>query len=153
MPAPKPNSTPIGDTHTIQCLFCHQRQEVARRAMSITCKFCHKRLKVEATSVTHYEAWRQFATCGLLTVEKAGTVVADVILCGRLVVRGKVKGKIESQGPVLIGRDAEVNGDVTAPALAVGAGAVLKGRYEIGPKSAETSVPTPPAHEGAAIRL
>jgi cytoskeletal protein CcmA (bactofilin family) len=92
---------------------------------------------VEGISVTHYEARRQFATCGVLTVEKTGTIVTDLILCGRLMVRGRVKGKIESQGPVLIGRDAEVNGDVSAPALAVGAGAVLKGRYEIGPKNAE----------------
>jgi cytoskeletal protein CcmA (bactofilin family) len=42
---------------------------------------------------------------------------------------------VESQGPVLIGPEAEVKGDVTAPTLAVGAGAVLEGQYAIGAKS------------------
>ena len=37
--------------------------------------------------------------------------------------------------PVLIGPEAEVKGDVTAPTLAVGAGAVLDGHYEIGTKN------------------
>jgi cytoskeletal protein CcmA (bactofilin family) len=42
---------------------------------------------------------------------------------------------------VLIGPDAEVKGDVTAPSLAVGAGAVLEGQYAIGPKQEEAPAP------------
>jgi len=129
---------PSDDRRMITCLYCQQPQEVGRLAMSITCRFCNKRLNLEAVSITSYDARRELATCGVLTVEKKGTVVATLILCGRMVVRGRVKGKIESQGPVLIGRDAEVKGDVTAPALAVGAGAVLEGWYEIGGKGERT---------------
>ena len=135
MPAPTP-SMPHEDRRTITCLFGHRPQEVARLAMSITCRHCHKPLKLDALTITHYEARRQIATCGVLTVEKRGSVVADSILCGRLVVQGTLKGNIQSQGPVLFGRDAQVKGDVTAPSLAVGAGAVLEGQYEIGPQAA-----------------
>lgn len=102
--------------------------------MTITCRHCNKPLKLDAIEITHYEARRQIASCGVVTIEKRGSVVTERILCGRLVVHGHVTGNIESQGPVLIGRDGHLKGDVTAPSLAVGAGAVLEGRYEIGPQ-------------------
>jgi cytoskeletal protein CcmA (bactofilin family) len=47
-------------------------------------------------------------------------------------VRGKVKGAIVSRGPVLVGPEAEIRGDVKAPTIAIGAGAILDGNYEIG---------------------
>jgi len=56
-----------------------------------------------------------------------------------LVVLGKIKGTVLSRGPVLVGPEAEIRGDVTAPRLAVGAGAILEGNYDIGPKAAEPS--------------
>jgi cytoskeletal protein CcmA (bactofilin family) len=49
-----------------------------------------------------------------------------------LIVRGKLRGAILSRGPVLVSPEAEIKGDMTAPTLAVGAGAVLEGNYEIG---------------------
>ena len=138
MPAPTPTK-PSEDRHTITCLYCGKPQEVARRAMSITCKFCHKPLKLEDIAIKQYEARRQIATCGVVTVEKKGSAITDSIKCGGLIVRGKVKGAVESHGPVLIGPEAEVKGDVTAPTIAVGAGAILEGQYDIG-KAAEESV-------------
>ena len=81
-----------------------------------------------------YQARRVIDTCGMVTVEKKGNVVTDKVNCGGLIVRGKLKGKIVSRGPVLIGPEAEVKGDVSAPVLAVGAGAILDGQYAIGPK-------------------
>ena len=137
MPAPTTSNKPPEDRHTITCLYCGKPQDVARRAMSITCKFCHKPLKLEDIAIKQYEARRQIATCGVVTVEKKGSAVTDSIKCGGLIVRGKVKGTVESLGPVLVGPDAEVKGDVTAPTIAVGAGAVLDGHYEIGTKATE----------------
>ena len=141
MPGPEHTARPSEDRQTILCLFCGKQQEVGRRAMSITCKFCHKSLKLEDIAIKTYEARRHIATCGVVTIEKKGNAVADKIQCGGLIVRGKIKGKIESNGPILIGPDAEVKGDVTAPSLAVGAGAVLEGKYIIGPRPDES----PPA--------
>ena len=126
------------DRQTIHCLYCGKPQEVGRRAMSVTCKFCSKPLKLENIQFDKSQARRVIDTCGIVTVEKKGNVVADQINCGGLVVRGKVKGEITSRGPVLVGPEAEIRGDVTAPSLAVGAGAILQGRYEIGPKPEPT---------------
>jgi len=142
MPGPEHTARPTSeDRQTIFCLYCGKQQEVGRRAMSITCKHCNKSLKLEDVAIKTYEARRHIATCGTVTIEKKGNAVADKISCGGLVVRGKVKGTIESTGPILIGPDAEVKGDVTAPSLAVGAGAILDGKYIIGPRDSNGSPP------------
>src|SRR5688500_5937824 len=121
------------DRITIVCLHCNRPQEVGRKAQTITCKFCSKPLDLKDKQYSVYEARRTIETCGIVTIEKKGNVVAaDKIHCGGMIVRGKVKGRIVSRGPVLVGPEAEIRGDVTAPAIAVGAGAVLEGRYQIG---------------------
>jgi cytoskeletal protein CcmA (bactofilin family) len=43
-----------------------------------------------------------------------------------------VKAEITSRGPILVGPEADLIGDVTAPSMAIGAGAVLEGYYEVG---------------------
>ena len=120
------------DRSTIVCLYCNKPQEVSRRAMTVTCRFCSKSLKLEDQHFKDYQARRSVETCGVVTVEKKGHVVADRVLCGGMVVRGKVKATIRSRGPVLVGPDAEIRGDVQAPSLAVGPGAILDGQYQIG---------------------
>jgi Polymer-forming cytoskeletal len=120
------------DRATIVCLHCGKPQEVGRKAMSITCKHCNKSLKLEDIRFKEYQARRVIETCGIVTIEKKGNVIADKINCGGLVVRGKLKGHIHSRGPVLVGPEAEIKGDVTAPSLGVGAGAMLEGNYQIG---------------------
>jgi hypothetical protein len=134
MAAPEYNVPKVDDAATVLCLYCRKPLEVGRKALSITCKHCHKPLKLEDIQFKQYEARREIATCGIVTVEKKGNVVADKVRCGGLIVRGKVKGAVESHGPVLVGPEAEIKGDVSAPTMAVGAGAILDGRYEIGPK-------------------
>jgi hypothetical protein len=129
------------DRVTITCLYCEKPQDVGRRALSITCKFCNKSLKLEDIRFKEYQARRAIETCGIVTIEKKGNVIADRVQCGGLIVRGKLKGEVISRGPVLVGPEAEIKGDVVAPTLAVGAGAILDGRYEIGRKSASASIP------------
>lgn len=137
MPSPEYNVPRPDDATTVLCLYCRKPLEVGRKALSITCKFCHKPLKLEDIQIKQYEARRAIETCGIVTVEKKGNVVSDRIRCGGLIVRGKVKGAVTSHGPVLVGPEAEIKGDVIAPTMAVGAGAILDGHYRIGPKSTE----------------
>src|SRR2546425_658561 len=124
---PAPTSKPPEDQHSITCLYCGKPQEVARRAMSITCKFCNKPLKLEDIAIKQYEARRQIATCGVVTVEKKGSAITDSIKCGGPIVRGKGKGAGERHGPVLIGPEAEGKGDGTAPRVAGRYGPVRTG--------------------------
>ena len=129
---PIANSHADDDRATIVCLYCGQSQPASRKALSAVCKFCHKSLRLEDLRIKDYQARRGVETCGVVTVEKKGHVVADRVLCGGMVIRGKVKATITSRGPVLVGPDAQILGDVLAPSLAVGAGAILEGQYRIG---------------------
>jgi hypothetical protein len=125
---------PSDERALVVCLHCNKSQEVGRRAMSVTCKHCYKALNLSDVVFSRYEARRVIETTGVVTVEKKGNVIADRIHCGGLIVRGKVKGAVTSRGPVLIGPEADLIGNVTAPTMAVGAGAVLEGNYKIGSK-------------------
>ena len=143
-----PPSASSDDRLTIVCFHCDKPQEVSRKAMSVTCKFCYKRLALADEVIQKYEAKRAIETVGVVTVEKRGNVIADRVVCGGLIVRGKVKGNVLSRGPVLVGPEAEIKGDVTAPSLAVGAGAILEGKYAIGrTRDAETDAPERAAPE------
>jgi len=124
------------DRISITCLYCNQQQEVGRRALTITCRFCNKSLRLEDVKIKEYQARRSIDTCGIVTVERKGHVVADKIHCGGLVARGKIKGAVISRGPVLVGPEADIKGDVQAPTIAIGAGATLEGHYQIGPQPA-----------------
>jgi hypothetical protein len=125
------SSTP-DDRITVVCLHCGKPNEVGRKAMTVTCKHCYRSLNLQDLQFKGYEARRAVETCGIVTVEKKGNVIADRVAAGGLIVRGKLKGDVTSRGPVLIGPDSEVKGNVTAPSLAVGAGAILDGQYKIG---------------------
>ena len=137
----EPNVRPE-DLQTIICLYCAHAQDVGRRAMSVTCKQCRKPLKLDDLTINKYEARRTIDTCGIVVIEKKGQVVSDRLLCGGLVARGRIKGNIVSRGPILVGPDAEIRGDVVAPTLAVGAGAVLEGNYRIGYPDQPVGKPT-----------
>ena len=99
--------------------------------------------RVDVLNADRYAARRAIETIGVVTVEKRGNVVADRIVCGGLIVRGKVKGAVDSRGPVLVGPEAEIKGNVTAPSLAVGAGAVLEGKYAIGKQPGASAAQEP----------
>lgn len=129
---PDPPAKPSQDLVTIVCLHCDRPQEVARKAQSVTCKHCYKRLELQDLVISRYEARRAIETTGIVTIEKRGQVIADRVHCGGLIVRGKLKGHVNSRGPVLVGPEADLIGDVTAPTMAIGAGAVLDGEYQVG---------------------
>jgi len=143
---PDPPNRPNVETVTIACLHCGKMQEVPRKAQTVTCRHCYKRLELQDQVISKYEARRAIETIGIVTIEKKGQVIADRINCGGLIVRGKVKADVNSRGPILVGPEADLIGDVTAPTMAIGAGAVLKGHYEVGRvRSATPPEPSPQA--------
>ncbi len=131
---PRYTRMPREDRMTVICLHCERPVEVPRRVITFTCTHCHKPLRLEDIEIKKYDARRVIETCGVITVEKKGNVVVtDQIKCGGMVVRGKIKGNITARGPILVGPEAEIRGNVTAPTIAIGAGAILNGDYKIGP--------------------
>lgn len=130
---PPAKSSPRADEQiTIVCLYCGRPQQVGSRAMSLPCRFCSKNLRVEDYLITGYEARRVMETCGTVTIESTGNVVVSRITCGRLVLRGRLKGNVVCRGPVVIEAGGDLRGDVTAPSISIVPGARLEGRYQIG---------------------
>ncbi len=131
------------DRQIIFCIYCAKPQEIGKKALTVTCKYCNKSLTIEDIRIKEYRARRSIETVGMVTVEKKGNVVVtDRITCGGLIVRGKLKGNVISHGPVLVSPEAEIHGDVTAPALAVGSGAILEGKYDIRPGNNRPNSPS-----------
>ena len=100
--------------------------------MTVNCRFCNKILKLEPLIINAYQARRTIETCATVTVNKNGNVFSDTILCCGLVARGKIRSDIISRGPVLVGAEAQIKGNITAPSIAVGDGAILEGHCRIG---------------------
>lgn len=137
------------DRQRVTCIHCETLQEISRRAVSVTCRNCGKSLKLEEVRIGKYEARRTLETCSSITIERKGQLIAEKIVCGSAIIRGKTKGTITSRGPVLIGPEAELIGDVVAPTIAIPEGAILEGRYTIGPKDAFARPVSEPQREAA----
>jgi hypothetical protein len=128
-------SLPPEDRQRVECIHCNHLNEISRKAISAVCSSCRKALRLEEVRIKDYQARRVVETCSTVTVERKGDLRAEKIICAGAILRGKTKGDVTSSGPVLIGPEAELLGSVTAPTIAIPAGAILEGFYRIGPGS------------------
>jgi len=119
----------------IVCTYCGAPGEAAQRAMSIFCPKCHKRVILEDFKIRGYYGVKEFYTCGDISVEKGGHVVAPIKVC-RLTVKGHVQGRIQARGAVVVGRSGSLTGDLEAPSLTVEAGGKYCGFVRIQPPDA-----------------
>jgi DNA-directed RNA polymerase subunit RPC12/RpoP len=133
-----------GAAKRVFCPYCGEQTEVAQRAMSIFCPHCRKRVILEDYKITSYYAVREFYTCGDITVEKKGHVVAP-IRAGNMTIKGKVQGDISARGEVKIAKSASLKGNIEAGSLKIEEGASYDGFVRIGvPPEPEQSL----HHEG-----
>ena len=151
----------LPDLVSIACYHCGRRQDVGRKAMTVTCRHCHKPLQIGDVHVKRYDARREVRTVGLITVEKRGSVVADRVECGGLVARGEVKSKRPAvvRGTASLGPKSKVTGGVEAWAVVIADGATIDGDFCVGkghmvaPKpaveGAEGEAPPAPEHADA----
>lgn len=128
-------SIPSEDKHRVPCVHCDHMNEISKRAISVTCANCRKAMRLDEIRIKDYQARRQMETCATLTVERKGELRADRVLCAGAILRGKYKGEIVAKGPVLVGPEAELNGSITAPTIAIPEGAIIEGFYRIGPNA------------------
>lgn len=112
--------------------------------MSVFCAHCHKRLILENLVIKTYQALKSYATCGDVTVEKNGRIIASV-QSGKLTVKGTVQGRIEARGCVEVAGSGSLIGEVSACALVVQQGASVQGFCEIRPLPACAPAAVPAA--------
>ena len=132
------------ETVSIACYHCGTRQEVGRKAQTVTCKQCHKALQVSDVQVKRYDARREIKTVGTVVVEKKGQIVADTVVCSGLVGRGQVKAKNGTtvRGAAMLGPKAQMSGPLRAFTLSMTEGAEFEGDVCIGKDDMVAPKPT-----------
>lgn len=119
--------------------------EISARAMTVSCPSCHKKLLVEDITVSNAQSVTKLQTCGKLTVEKGGRVIAQLVEAAEGI---EVHGILETKaavtlGKVFIGSKAQWKGDCKAPTLEVELGArITRGFFEIKPEAVAQSNPS-----------
>ena len=123
-----------GATRSVICCFCEAPIEVPAKAMSGSCPHCNKRIVLEHIKIRSYVAVKNYDTCGQITVEKRGQLVATRVNGGSLVVRGRVRADVVVRDRVEVDRSGVLSGSVVAPLLVVKLGGVINGHCQIGPE-------------------
>ncbi len=143
MPGLLSKFAPADGLMAITCYRCGGRQEVSRRAQTVTCRHCNKALQVSDVQVKKYDARREIRTVGTLVVEKKGRIVAKQVECGGLIARGEVRSSDKTivRGVILAGPKCTLGGTVEAHSASVSEGAVLDGFFCVGK---DHMVPPPP---------
>src|ERR1700689_1159644 len=88
------------DGQRICCIYCRHWQLIPRRAVSARCKHCSRQLRLDSLSINLHQARKTIETCGALTIEKEGNVFSERVLCGTLIVHGKIRSEVLCHGPV-----------------------------------------------------
>lgn len=65
-----------------------------------------------------------------LTLTEAAHIDADVV-AHTIIVGGRVNGRLNAEGRIVVQQTATLTGDVSAPAMSVHDGALVQGRLEI----------------------
>src|SRR5579859_2118537 len=97
---PEPTVVPSGTGDLpaeVVCYHCNAIVKVSQQALTVVCPHCHKALRLEDLAIKGYQARRIVETYGVITVERNGQVISDRVICGGLVVRGKVRGNVSCQ--------------------------------------------------------
>lgn len=109
--------------------------EVGASAMSLSCPSCARRIVVQDLVVQGVYAANSVQTCGWVVVERRGQLSASVVQAGAGVeVHGSLRADVVSLGPVVISGKARWRGDCRTPKLDVEPGAVIEGgSFDVGP--------------------
>ena len=128
----------------ICCPMCSGTQEVGATAQSVVCRHCNNTIKVGDQKITQYSATVSLETCGSLTIEKKGALVAQKrVVASSLILKGSLKGNTTIYETAHIAAGAQLVGELKARSLQVEDGATIKGFVQINPAAGAVKVETP----------
>lgn len=123
-------TAPEPPLRSVQCYHCRRAFTVPARAMSCSCPHCYKRVTIDDLVVSGNCWAARLQTCGFLTVERKGHLVASAIEARvGMQIDGYVEGDIASGGKVWLGPRARVKGGIAAPSIHIEQGATLDGGF------------------------
>jgi hypothetical protein len=129
---------------TVCCPMCSGTLEIGATAQSVVCRHCNNTIKVGDQKITAYAATVSLETCGSLTIEKKGALVAQKrVVASSLILKGSLKGNTTIYESAHIAAGAQMVGELKARTLVIEDGATLKGFIEINPSGGAVKVDPP----------
>lgn len=126
------------DQRIVLCPKCDGELAVGVRAQTVVCRHCNRTIDVQDHTINQYFARKTFETSGDIIVERKGTIRADV-KARRVVVRGKLYGRVIARDRVELGVGATLQGDIDAPLFRMEEGAIYVGRCDVHPRLPESA--------------
>jgi cytoskeletal protein CcmA (bactofilin family) len=105
-------------TRVIECFDCHRKQEVSGAASSTICPSCSAHIDLSdykiATSFS-----RSIRTTGEVHVTTKGDLSSSSVRCRRAVIEGRLRGNLESTGPIIIYSSGKIPGKLSASEIVI----------------------------------
>ena len=105
-------------TSVIECFDCHRKQEVSGAATSTICPSCSAHIDLSdykiATSFS-----RSIQTTGEVHVTAKGDLSSSSVRCRRAIIEGRLRGNLESAGPIIINASGKIPGKLSASEMVI----------------------------------
>jgi len=105
-------------TRVIECFDCRRQQEVSGAATSTICPSCSAHIDLSdykiATSFS-----RSIRTTGEVHVTAKGDLSSSSVRCRRAVVEGRLRGNLDSTGPIIINTSGKIPGKLSASEMVI----------------------------------
>jgi cytoskeletal protein CcmA (bactofilin family) len=105
-------------TRVIECFDCRRQQEVSGAATSTICPSCSAHIDLSdykiATSFSRF-----IRTTGEVHVTTKGDLSSSSVRCSRAVIEGRLRGNLDSAGPIIIYTSGKIPGKVSASEIVI----------------------------------
>lgn len=105
-------------TRVIECFDCHRKQEVSGAATSTICPSCSAHIDLSDYKITTSFS-RSIRTTGEVHVTGKGDLSSSSVCCRRAVIEGRLRGNLDSAGPIIIYTSGKILGKLSASEMVI----------------------------------
>jgi cytoskeletal protein CcmA (bactofilin family) len=105
-------------TRVIECFDCHRKQEVSGAATSTICPSCSAHIDLSDYKIATTFS-RSIRTTGDVHVTAKGDLSSSSVRCNRAIIEGRLRGNLDSTGPIIIYASGKILGKVSASEMII----------------------------------
>src|SRR5436190_9702372 len=105
-------------TNVIECFDCQRKQEVSGAATSTICPSCSAHIDLSDYKITTSFS-RSIRTKGEVHVTAKGDLSSSSVRCRRAVIEGRLRGNLDSAGPIIIDTSGKIPGRLSASEMTI----------------------------------
>lgn len=109
---------PTAERKKVTCFDCGTVLEVPLEAQSTMCKRCSRYMDLKDYHISSAVS-KNFKTKGLFEIQPTGYVFNTEVTAGEAVIKGRLLGKLATEGSLTIHTSAEIKGSFTAGRLVI----------------------------------